>query len=66
MLRERYIELLPSKVGEGNTHIYWWEGFMKYAIGTGSDDTMYIKSYINIVSRLQKLVGGITDSMEIA
>jgi hypothetical protein len=41
---------------------------MKYAVEMGSGAMMYIPSFINIGSRIQKLmgVGGFTDSMEIA
>jgi hypothetical protein len=42
---------------------------MKYAVEMGSGGMIYIPSFINIDSGIQKLIGGIrrhTDSMEIA
>jgi hypothetical protein len=32
---------------------------MKYAVGTGSGDTIYIQTYINTGSGIQKLMGGV-------
>jgi hypothetical protein len=40
-------------------------GIMKYTVEMGSDAMIYITSYINISSGIQKLIGGIhrhTDS----
>jgi hypothetical protein len=45
------------------------EGFMKYAVETGSVAMIYIPSFIKSGSAIQKLIGGIcrhTDRMKIA
>jgi hypothetical protein len=39
---------------------------MKYAVGMGSGAMMYIPSFIQIGSGIQKLIGGFTDSVEIS
>jgi hypothetical protein len=39
---------------------------MKYAVEMGSGAMIYIPSFIKIGSAIQKLIGGTTDSMEIA
>jgi hypothetical protein len=44
----------------------WYEEFVKYATEMGSDAVMYISSFIKIGSAIQKLLGGHTDSKEIA
>jgi hypothetical protein len=43
-------------------HTDWREGFIKYAVDTGSGAVMYIPSFIKIVSVIQKLIRGITDT----
>jgi hypothetical protein len=39
---------------------------MNYAVGMSSGAVIYIPSFINIGSGIQKLIGRYTDSMEIA
>jgi hypothetical protein len=39
---------------------------MNCAVQMDSDAMIYIRSFIKIGSGIQKLIGGITDSMEIA
>jgi hypothetical protein len=41
------------------------EGFVKYAVETGSGAMIYIPSFIKIGSGIQKLIGGYTNRMEI-
>jgi hypothetical protein len=36
-----------------------WKGFMKYAVEKGSGAIIYIRSFIEIGSGIQKLIGGI-------
>jgi hypothetical protein len=38
---------------------------MKYAVEMGSGSMIYISSFVNTGSGIQKLIGGYTDSMEI-
>jgi hypothetical protein len=51
-----------------NTHtdVDGWEGFMKYAVQMGSVAIICIPSFIKTGSGVLKLIGGYTDSMEIA
>jgi hypothetical protein len=65
--RERVYRAVAWQRQEGYTDR--WEGFMQYAIEMGSEAMIYIPSSINIVSGIQKLMGGIhrlTDRMMVA
>jgi hypothetical protein len=41
-------------------HTDWWEGFMKYTVEMGLYAMIYIPTFIEIGSGIQKLMGGYT------
>jgi hypothetical protein len=43
-------------------HTDWWEGFMQYAVEMGSGAMIYIPSFIQIGSGIQKMMEGYTDT----
>jgi hypothetical protein len=48
----------PATMGEYiYRHTDWWEGFMKHVVETGSGAIIYIPSFIQIDSGIQKLMG---------
>jgi hypothetical protein len=49
-------EQLPSNDKVIHRHTYWWEGFMKSAAEMGSGAMIYIPTFINIDSPIQKLI----------
>jgi hypothetical protein len=53
-----FTEPLPSNEREGYRHTDLKEGFMKYAVWMGSAAMIYILSFINIGSGIQKLMWG--------
>jgi hypothetical protein len=58
-----FTEPLPSNDrGYKYRHTDWWEGFMKYANEMGSAAMIYLRSFINTDSGIQKLIRvGYTD-----
>jgi hypothetical protein len=63
-----FTEPLPSNERrDTHTDTDCWEGFMKYAFEVGVGVMIYVSSFINIGSGIQKLIAPLhTDSMEIA
>jgi hypothetical protein len=54
-----FIEQLPCNNTEMHIETHrLMEGFMKYAVEMGSGAMIYIPSFINIGSGIQKLMGG--------
>jgi hypothetical protein len=52
-----FTEPLPSNDrGIHMRHTDQWEGFMKYAMGSGA--MIYISSFVKIGTGIQKLIGG--------
>jgi hypothetical protein len=68
------VKFLPSRClatirGHTYRHTDWWEGYFNYAVVKGSRAMIYVPSFINIGSGIQKLKGGLhrhTDSKVIA
>jgi hypothetical protein len=49
---------LPSNnIGFTKRYTDWWEVFIKYAVEMGSSAMIYIPSFIQIGSGIQKLIG---------
>jgi hypothetical protein len=53
-------ELSPQQFDRLQCWYWWWEGFMKYVVEMGSGGMLYIPSFLEIGSGIQKLLWGDT------
>jgi hypothetical protein len=49
-----------AMIGDTHTHTNWWEGLFNYAVEMGSGAMIYVPTFINIGSGIQKIIWGDT------